>query len=421
MDAGPTNAGPLKRKDFYGWWMVAITALVLLATAGARSAPGVFLLDMQHDTGYSKATLSFATALGLVLFGLGGPLAGGLMNRLGIRTVSLASLSLTALALFLSSKLHSTLELNLFFGLLLGFGTGLVASVLGATVASRWFVEKRGLVTGIFGASTSAGQMIFVSLLTTLVSGLGWRQSAIYLAVVSVALLLPTFLLMRESPEQLQQLPLGATDAEPVAKLNNEAGVMRRAIGHLDFWLLAITFYICGATSNGLIGQHFIAHATDHGFSVKVAGDAMVLMGAFNFIGTIASGWLTDRYDPRRLLLVYYFFRGISLLFLPWLHNNLDIVAFSILFGLDYIATVPPTIALCANMFGRRNVGVVYGWVFAAHQLGAAVAAYAGGLVRDRVGDYAPAFVVAGIIAVIGGFMALSIGRKTVAPNLLAP
>lgn len=187
---------------------------------------------------------------------------------------------------------------------------------------------------------------------------------------------------------------------------------MRRALRSPDFWLLAVTFYICNATSNGLVGQHFIPHAVDHGFTQVAAAKALALMGAFNFVGTIASGWLTDRYDPRRLLLIYYSFRGVSLLFLPFIHDTLGVVAFSVLFGLDYIATVPPTIALAADTFGRRNVGVVYGWVFCAHMIGAAVAAWAAGLDRDSFGDYVLAFYLAGAMAVLAGLMALVIRRS---------
>ena len=406
-----------QNKLFYGWVVVGVTALVLIITAGVRSAPGAWLLEMQRDTGWDKGTLSFATALGLVLFGLGGPISGGLMNRFGVRNVALASLALTALSMVLSSRLTSTLELDLFFGLLSGLGTGLVASVLGATVANRWFIKSRGLVVGIFGASTSAGQLVFFPLLTTLAVTTGWRSSALLLAGIAVAVLVPVLFFMRDKPEDVGQRAFGAGDAPTVA-VTSEPGIMRKALRSLDFWLLAVTFYVCGATSNGLIGQHFIPHAVDHGFTQQVAAGYLALMGAFNFVGTIASGWLTDRYDPRKLLMVYYGFRGVSLLFLPLVHDHLSVVAFAVLFGLDYIATVPPTVALTADTFGRRNVGVVYGWIFAAHQLGAAVAAYVTGVARDRIGDYGLAFVVAGIVAIAAGLLSLGVKRDSGAAPL---
>jgi sugar phosphate permease len=403
----------MKPKFSYAWVIVAVTAVVLLVTAGARSAPGAWLIEMERDTGWSRASLSLATGLGLILFGLGGPISGLLMAKLGVRAVTAASLVITALAMWLSSRVQTQLELNLFFGLLSGIGTGLVASVLGATIANRWFVERRGLVTGIFGASTSAGQLVFYPLLTTLAVNIGWRSSALVLASITIAILVPVLFLMRSDPSEVGQRPLGATSDTPLTPPQADLGIMSKALRHPDFWLLAITFYICGATSNGLIGQHLIPHAVDHGLTQPVAAGVVALMGAFNFVGTIASGWLTDRYDPRRLLLVYYFFRGISLLFLPYMHDLGGLSIFAVLFGLDYIATVPPTVMLVAKTFGRHNVGIVYGWVFAAHQLGAAMAAWIGGLARDNLGDYTLAFTVAGMTAVIGGFLALGIRNET--------
>ncbi len=401
----------MKSNSSYAWIVVAVTAVVLLVTAGARSAPGAWLIEMERDTGWSRASLSLATGLGLILFGLGGPISGFLMAKFGVRAVTVVSLVITALAMWLSSQLQTQLELNLFFGLLLGIGTGLVASVLGATIANRWFVERRGLVIGIFGASTSAGQLVFYPLLTTLAVSMGWRSSALVLALITIAVLVPVLFLMRSDPSEVGQRPVGATNA-PLEPQKADLGIMKKALVHPDFWLLAITFYICGATSNGLIGQHLIPHAVDHGLAQPVAAGVVALMGAFNFVGTIASGWLTDRYDPRRLLLTYYFFRGISLLFLPYMHDLGGLSIFAVLFGLDYIATVPPTVMLVAKTFGRQNVGIVYGWVFAAHQLGAAMAAWIGGVARDNYGDYALAFTVAGITAMIGGFLALGIRRE---------
>jgi predicted MFS family arabinose efflux permease len=402
----------VRGRFFYGWVIVAVTGIVLLATAGVRAAPGAFLVSMQGQPGWSTASLSLAAAVGLVAYGLAGPISGRLMASIGIRRVTLLSLVLTAASLLAAVFVTDLWLLTLTFGLLSGLATGLVASVLGATVANRWFIERRGLVIGVFGASTSAGQLVFFPLLTTLAVGFGWRAGAIVLVALSLILLIPVLLFFREDPADVDELPLGADPATPVAPAPQpDPSVMRRAVRSPDFWFLASTFFICGATSNGLIGQHFIAHAVDHGFTQVAAAEALAVMGAFNFVGTIASGWLTDRVDPRRLLLVYYAFRGVSLLFLPFVHDSMGIVVFSILFGLDYIATVPPTVALCADAFGRRNVGIVYGWVFAAHMFGAAISAWVAGIVRENVGDYAAAFVAAGWIAIVAGFAALAIRR----------
>ena len=403
----------IRHRVFYGWVVVAVTVVVVLITAGVRSAPGAFLLTMIDEPGWSTSSVSFAAAVGLVVFGLAGPLSAWLMGRIGVRNVVLLSLAVTALSLVITSVVHEIWQLTLSFGLLSGLGTGLVASVLGPTVATRWFVRHRGLVTGILGASISTGQLIFFPLLTALAVVFDWRLAALVLAGLSAALLLPVLLWIRNDPADVAARPLGVAAGEIVATPPPDRGVMRRAVRTSDFWFLAGTFFVCGATSNGIVGQHFIPHAVDHGFSAVAASTALAFMGIFNFIGTIASGWLTDRWDPRKLLLAYYGFRGVSLLFVPFIHDTVSIGAFAILFGLDYIATVPPTVALVADRFGRQNVGAVYGWVFAAHMLGAAIAAWAAGIVREHVGDYAAAFVAAGWIAIIAGFAALAIRRPT--------
>jgi sugar phosphate permease len=402
----------MRRALFYGWVVVAVTAIVVLVTAGVRSAPGAFLLSMTGEPGWSTASVSFAAAAGLIVYGFAGPLSGTLMGRIGVRNVALLSLALTGTSLIGAAFVREIWQLTLLFGLLSGLGTGLVASVLGPTVAARWFVKDRGLVVGIFGASTSAGQLIFFPVLTTLAVVAGWRTGAVVLGVLSLALLIPLVVWFRDDPADVGTRPRGASEGAIAHVRPPDRGVMLGAVRTTDFWFLAGTFFICGATSNGLVGQHFIPHAVDHGFTAVAASSALAVMGVFNFIGTITSGWLTDRFDPRRLLLVYYGFRGVSLLFLPFVHDTMSIAAFAILFGLDYIATVPPTVALVADRFGQHNVGVVYGWVFASHMVGAAIAAWVAGIVRENVGDYAAAFVAAGWIAIIAGFAALAIRRK---------
>ena len=402
----------MRRAFFYGWVVVVVTAIVVLITAGVRSAPGAFLLSMTAEPGWSTASVSFAAAAGLIVFGFAGPVSGWLMGRIGVKNVVLVSLAITGAALLATSLTREIWQLTLLFGLLSGLGTGLVASVLGPTVATRWFVNDRGLVVGIFGASNSAGQLVFFPVLTALAVAAGWRTGAVVLGVLALALLIPALIWLRNDPADVGQRARGAPEGSIAHVRRPDRGVMGRAIRTSDFWFLAGTFFICGATSNGLVGQHFIPHAVDHGFTPIAASSALAVMGVFNFIGTIASGWLTDRLDPRKLLLVYYSFRGVSLLFLPFVHDTMTIGAFAVLFGLDYIATVPPTVALVADRFGQHNVGVVYGWVFAAHMVGAALAAWVAGIVRESVGDYAAAFVAAGWIAIVAGFAALMIRRK---------
>ncbi len=396
---------------FYGWVVVAVAFLVIFIGSGTRSAPGALLLPIGNDTGWSIGQVTLAGAAGLLLLGLAGPVSGLLIDRFGVRRVTAAALVLTAAGFGLSSVATDVWQLVLLFGIVAGFGAGLIASSLGPIIANRWFVTRRGLVVGLFGAATSAGQLAFVPIFAAVGQTEGWRLAVIGAAVILGAVAVPALLLLRESPASVGARPLGLPSDANLPVVRADRGIMRRAVRTPAFWLLAGTFFVCGATSNGVVGQHFIAHAVDHGFTQGVAAGALALMGVFNFFGTIASGFLTDRFDPRKLLLVYYTFRGISLLFLPFLHESLGLVAFSILFGLDYIATVPPTVALTADVFGRHNVGIVYGWIFAAHMIGAAILAQVAGIIRDGAGDYAIAYVAAGFMAVAAGFVALGLRR----------
>lgn len=398
---------------FYGWIVVGVTALVLLTSAGVRSAPGVFLLPVQLNMGWDRATVASSVSLGLLLFGLVGPIAGWLGGRIGLRALTLIGMTLTGSAMVLSNWVQQPWQLTLVWGVIGGVGTGLVSSVLSAAVATRWFVAQRGLVVGIFGAAISAGQLLFVPFLMLQASALGWRTSSLILGLICFAVLVPIALLMRDDPADLKLRPLGAPpEVAGSGPARPEAGVLGRAVRTRTFWLLAGTFFVCGATSNGLIGTHLIPYAVECGIPQVAAAGNLALMGAMNFVGTLLSGWLTDRYDPRKLLLVFYGFRGLSLLFLPFVNDAWGLAVFAAVFGLDYIATVPPTTALTADTFGRRNVGAVYGWIFASHQVGAAAAAWLGGVARDTLGSYSLAFVIAGSIAVAAGLFALTINRS---------
>jgi sugar phosphate permease len=396
----------------FGWVVLAIAVFVVVLGAGTRAAPGALLLGIEQDTGWSASQVALAGAAGLLLLGLGGPVSGVLIDRFGIRRVTVFALLLTAVGMGGSSFTRELWQLVLLFGLVSGFGAGLVASSLGPVIANRWFVRSRGLIVGVFGASSSAGQLIFFPALTALSVVFGWRLATAFVAFLLVLVAIPAAVFLRERPADVGELPRGGTeeDAHLVA-LKADPGIVGRAVRRPAFWLLAATFFVCGASSNGVIGQHFIAHAVDNGFTPVAASGALALMGLFNFFGTLASGWLTDRVDPRRLLLVFYVFRGISLLFLPIVTTDAGIVMFAVMFGLDYIATVPPTVMLVADTFGRRNVGIIYGWVYFAHMLGAAIAAEAAGIVRDDVGSYAAAFIAAGWLAVAAGVAALVIRR----------
>uniref|UniRef100_A0A7C3A702 MFS transporter n=1 Tax=Thermorudis sp. TaxID=1969470 RepID=A0A7C3A702_9BACT len=407
----------MKRLFYYGWIVVAVTFATLLISAGVRSAPGVFIhpLEVDPHLRWSRDAISLAVSIGLVLYGLAGPFGGRLMDRFGPTRVALAGLALMAASTATTAAVSHLWQLHLLWGVLSGVGTGLVAMVLGATVANRWFVARRGLVMGIFGAAASAGQLVFLPLLMWLVVAVGWRSASLALAGLAAAALIPVALLMRDDPADLGLRPYGASaSAGGGAPPAPTSGVMRRAVATPEFWLLAGSFFVCGATSNGLIGTHFIPHSIDHGIPEVTAAGALALMGAMNFVGTIASGWLTDRFDPRKLLACYYSFRGLSLFLLPFVTDFSGLAVFAVVFGLDYIATVPPTVALAADRFGRQHVGTVFGWVFFAHQVGAGLAAYLGGVTRVALGDYQLAFLAAGALALMGGAMALRISREPV-------
>jgi len=309
-----------------------------------------------------------------------------------------------------SAMMTQLWQLNLLWGGLSGIGTGLVGSVLGATIANRWFHTRRGVVSGLFGAATSAGQLLFVRGLTTLAETAGWRNAVWLLAALPLLLLVPVVLWMIDQPAHVGQKPHGApADWTPAQVQPPDPDVMQRALRSGTFWLLVGTFFVCGFTSNGLIGTHFIPYAVGCGIGADAAATTLAVMGLFNFVGTLASGRLTDQHDPRKLLFVYYALRGASLLALPFVTDTIGLTAFAVLFGLDYIATVPPTIKLCADAFGRQNVGTVYGFVFCAHQIGAAVSSWLGGVTYDAFGNYLVAFVAAGFVAIGAGMAALLI------------
>lgn len=379
-----------------------------------RAAPGVLIHPLEEDFGWGRADISFAVSIGLLLYGLSGPAAGAIIERIGPRRLMLAGIVLTAISSALAALVNELWQLNLVWGVLSGIGTGATATVLGATVATRWFVARRGLVLGIFGAAVSAGQLVFVPGLMWLVTTAGWREASVLLAVCTVALLPLVVLLMRDNPASIGLQPYGGphpVDLQIAADGQSCSGV-GRATRTPEFWLLFGSFFVCGATSTGLIGTHFIPHSIDHGIPEKTAAGTLALMGAMNFVGTIASGWLTDRHDPRKLLAIYYSLRGVSLFVLPFVTGFSGLALFAIVFGLDYIATVPPTASLVADVFGRRHVAAIYGWVFFGHQLGAALAAYLGGIARDTLGDYTASFIAAGVLAIAASVMALLIDRR---------
>ena len=413
----------------YAFVVAAVTFGVILVTAGVRAAPGAFIVPLEHEYAWSRGSISLAVALSILAYGFGAPLAGGLIDRFGPRRLAVTGCFLIAAGLLPMLWMTQEWQLFVFWGLIVGVGTGAVGGVLGATVATRWFRSQRGLVIGLFSAASSMGQLIFLPSLVTLIVAAGWRTAVAGMAAAVLVAAIPAFLFLRDRPADVGLQPYGddGSAAAAAAELTEaaEGSTLRQATRTRDFWLLAGSFFVCGYTSNGIIGTHLIPHAVEHGFSVDTAAAAVGLMGMMNVVGTLTSGWLTDRYDNRKLLAFYYSFRALSIVFLPVILAAPQLFLFAIVYGLDWIATVPPTVNLTARLYGRAHMGTIYGWIFCSHMIGAALAAYLGGAVHDVLGDYTSMFLSAGLLGFIAAAMALRVsvtGRpgSTPAPSVSA-
>ncbi len=396
------------KKWHYAWIMAVVTFFALLVSAGIRTAPAVLFQPLEAEFGWSRASISFAVAVSLIAFGFGAPLGGSLMDRFGPRRVTLGGMALNAAGLALLLGMRELWHLHILWGLLVGAGTGAISGVLGATVALRWFNSYRGMIVGVFGAASAAGQLVFVPALIALASSSGWQAVIGLLAAAAGLVLLPVMILMRNYPADVGLTALGEPTAA-TASMDARKTTLREALRTRDFWLLAGSFFVCGYTTNGLIQTHLLTHTLEHGFREAEMSGAIALMGVMNIIGTMASGWLSDRYDNRTLLAAYYGFRALSLAALPFILEMQGMLLFTIVYGLDWVATVPPTINLTAQRFGRGSVGTLYGWIFCSHMLGAALASYAGGLFRDLLGDYHLIFISAAIMGIIASGLSLSI------------
>ena len=404
----------------YGWIVALVTFAVLLVTAGVRATPGVLMISLEGEFGWSRTVISGAVAINIALFGLIGPFAASVMDRWGLRRVVLGAIALLAASVALTTRMQNEWQFTLLWGVLVGTGTGVTSMVLAAIVASRWFDERRGLVLGILSAANATGQLVFLPLLASLVASQGWRAAALLVAGAAALLFVVVFFFMRDRPEDIGLRRYGQIDGPPGATGRAMAPVaaLRHAMQSRAFWILAGTFFVCGASTNGLIGTHLIAACHDYGIAEVRSAQLLAMMGIFDIIGTTASGWLTDRYSSRHLLFSYYTLRGISLLFLPFtLQDGASGLAwFAVFYGLDWIATVPPTVRLTTEAFGRDNTGVIYGWIGASHQLGASMAAFGAGAIRTTLGDYQLAFWIAGVLCVVAGLSFLTLGRRSFVP-----
>lgn len=407
----------------YAFVVIAVTFVTLLVAAALRSAPSVLILPLEAHFGWDRATISFAAAVGIFLYGLTGPFAAALMQSIGIRRTMIGGLALMAASSLASLWMTESWHYVLSWGVISGIGTGAIAPVLGATVVNRWFAARRGLMMGLLTASTATGALLFLPAMAWLTRNGAWTPVAIAVGLGAAALIPLVWLLMPDSPAAIGTERYGEARGTPPPP-ENRRGAMLAVTTLVEgarnpvFWLLFGTFFVCGLTTNGLVGTHLIAYCGDNGISPVQAAGLLSLMGLFDLLGTTASGWLTDRYDPRKLLFVYYALRGLSLIYLPYSDFSFySLSIFAIFFGLDWIATVPPTLRLTTEAFGERDAGIVFGWIVAGHQLGAASAAWMAGAIREAQGSYLMAFVISGATGLIAAVIALRIGKKQAAPQ----
>ncbi|MET7359275.1 MFS transporter [Streptomyces sp. NPDC005562] len=401
------------------WFVAAVTFVTIIGAAAFRSLPGLLFDPFKEDFGWSRGTVGLAVSINLTLYGLTAPFAAALMDRYGIRKVVAVALVVIAAGSGLTVWMQSAWQLLLCWGLLVGLGSGSMALAFAATVTNRWFTERRGLVSGILTAASASGQLIFLPLLAWIVETYRWRPAAVTVALAALVVVPFVWLLLRDHPADVGLKPYGAEEFVP--KPAPVTGAGRRAIRVLakaartgPFWLLAGSFAICGASTNGLVQTHFVPAAHDHGMGVRAAASLLAVIGIFDIVGTVASGWFTDRFDARRLLAVYYALRGISLLFLPMLlapNVHPPMIFFIVFYGLDWVATVPPTLALCREQYGDDSA-IVFGWVLASHQVGAALVAFLGGVARDAFGSYDVVWYASGALCAAAALMVLVIRRR---------
>jgi len=402
----------------YAFVVVGVAFLALLVAAGQRGAPSVLIQPLEEAFGWSRATVSLSASLGILCYGLMGPFAAALMQRFGIRRVITIALALMSAAIAASYFMTEAWQLILLWGLLSGIGSGCVALVLAATIVARWFTTHRGLIMGIMTASTATGTLIFIPGLAWIAENGGWQPLVLTVAAGTAVMIPVVYFLLPEWPSDIGLRRFGATpeEADPAPDRRNlvalSLGTLARAMKTRAFWYLFATFFVCGFTTNGLVGTHLIAFCGDHGIIEVQAAGLMVTMGIFDLIGTTASGWLTDRFDPRKLLFMYYGLRGLSLIYLPYSDFGFyELAIFAVFYGLDWIATVPPTLKLIQENFGTQDSPIIFGWVAAGHQIGAASAAAFAGWMHAWQGNYVQAFVIAGLTGLVAAVISLLIAR----------
>lgn len=414
------------------WLVAAVSLVVLILSAAFRSSYGVMILPLEAEFGWPTAATSLAVAVNLVFYGVTAPFAAALMERFGIRLILALALVCVSLGTGLTVWMTAAWQLVLLWGIVVGSGIGATALVFSTLIANRWFAKNRGLVMGIFGTAFATGQLVFLPAISAIIDSSGWRAASMFIAIMAAALIPPVWLVIRDRPSDVGLRPYGADEevTEQERTINREGSgwsAARSALSTLSevrasraFWTLTITFSICGWTTVGIVSTHFVPTMHDHGMGATTAAGLLAVVGVFDILGTIGSGWLTDRYDPRILLGVYYALRGVAMLALPVFlgpHVAPPVILVMILFGLDWVATVPPTVALCRDFFGTDKGAIVFAWVFAGHMIGAAAAAVVSGAIRDASGSYWLAWTLAGLLAMGAAVVSFNIPRLRSIPQ----
>ncbi|CAB3790555.1 L-lactate transporter [Paraburkholderia caffeinitolerans] len=404
----------------YGWIVVAVVFLVLLAAAGTRATPSVLMVPLEHQFGWSRATISLAISVNIALYGLMGPFAAAAMQRFGVRPTLLLALGTMAAGVALSALMTHPWQMILIWGVMVGGATGVAALSLSATVVTRWFTTHRGLAMGVLTASSATGQLVFLPFLAAIAQKHGWQPVVLVVAVAAAVVLPLVAFLLPERPASMQLRPYGEPHDAPIVPPAAQQNPIKLAFGALtsasrtrDFWLLFFSFFICGASTNGYVGTHLIAMCGDYGMTEVQGASLLATMGIFDLFGTTLSGWLSDRFNARVLLFWYYGLRGLSLIYLPHAFgiDFFGLPIFAVFYGLDWIATVPPTVRLATDVYGKERAPIIFGWVVAGHQLGAAFAAFGAGLLRSSLGTYTVASMISGGLCLVASLLVLRINR----------
>jgi len=408
----------IPRRIHYAWIVAAVTFVVIATTAGVRAAPGILIVPLESEFHWSRATISFSVSVNLLVYGAIGPFAAAVMDKFGVRRTMSVALAATAAAVALSPAMHESWQLVLLWGIVVGLSCGVIGSYLAAYIATRWFVKRQGLVVGVLTGANAAGQLAFLPSLASLATNSGWRTMCLVVAGAVIALVPVLLFLMRDRPQDLGLAAYGdPRGLQPISMpRGNPVATAFRALGDSvhsrDFWLIAGGFFACGASTQGLIGTHLIPACADHGLGEVVGAGLLAAVGVFSFIGGTLSGWLSDRWDNRYLLFWYYGLRGLSLMYLPFAFDMsfVGLAFFCVFYGLDWIASVPPTVRLLRGVVGTERIGIMVAWITVVHQIGGATAAFAAGVLRISYGSYLQAFVLSGLLCVVAAFMVLFIG-----------